>query len=265
MSDQHISSSSLPKLTNFTPPKGPVVLIVMDGVGIGKQDESDAVHLAKTPNLDRLKTDSLYTQLKAHGKAVGMPTDDDMGNSEVGHNALGAGRVFEQGASLVKNAIESKQLFEGKTWNDAIQNTHTNNSTLHFIGLLSDGNVHSHINHLIAMLDQASAKDVSTCRIHILCDGRDVYERSALSYIETLEDKLSDINQNDNRDYKIASGGGRMITTMDRYDADWSIVKRGWDAHVLGQAELFPDASTAVKTFYEKDPKIIDQYLMLVE
>jgi 2,3-bisphosphoglycerate-independent phosphoglycerate mutase len=242
---------------------GPLLLIIMDGVGLGKKNEANAVHMANTPTIDALCTTSpLYTQLKAHGKAVGMPSDEDMGNSEVGHNALGAGRVFDQGASLVEREINDGSLFQGTTWKNSLENTKTHNSRLHFIGLLSDGNVHSHIRHLLKMLDEADQKNVTTVRCHILLDGRDVYERSALSYIQTLEEKLALINSNRNRDYKIASGGGRMITTMDRYNADWSIVERGWHAHVLGKADrTFTSAQKAIETFYAEDSRIIDQYL----
>ena len=242
-------------------PKGPVVLVILDGVGIGKKDESDAVFLAKTPVFDSLMSGPLVTQLKAHGTAVGMPSDADMGNSEVGHNALGAGRTFDQGASLVKNAIETQSLFNGSTWRSLIDNTKKNNSTLHFIGLLSDGNVHSHIEHLIAMLNESRNTEVLKVRIHILLDGRDVDQKSALKYIQTLETKLSNINASHNYDYAIASGGGRMVTTMDRYNADWTIVERGWNAHVLGNAREFQSAKEAVETFYAEDPERTDQYL----
>lgn len=235
----------------------------MDGVGLGEENAANAVHVAKTPTLDKItQYTPLYTKLKAHGKAVGMPTDEDMGNSEVGHNALGAGRIFDQGASLVENAINSGDLFEGDTWKKAIQNVQTHSSTLHFIGLLSDGNVHSHIRHLLKLIDKANETGIEKARFHILLDGRDVYERSALTYIETLENKLKSINSTPYRDYKIASGGGRMVTTMDRYNADWSIVERGWNAHVLGKApHYFTSASEAVQTFYDSDPKVIDQYM----
>lgn len=252
----------LEKHPKYTKSTGPVVLVILDGVGIGKNDESNAVYLAKTPVLDALMTSSLSTQLKAHGKAVGMPSDADMGNSEVGHNALGAGRVFDQGASLVKNAIDSREIFDGPTWKKAIQNTQDNDSTLHFIGLLSDGNVHSHIHHLIAMINNARDSRIKRIRIHILLDGRDVDEKSALSYIEIVESHLAEMNAMKGHDYKIASGGGRMITTMDRYDADWSIVERGWKAHVLGMADYsFSSAQEAIEYFYDEDPTRIDQYL----
>ncbi len=241
-------------------PSGPVVLIIMDGIGIGKSDQSNAIHLAKTPFLDTIYNMPLYTTLKAHGNAVGMPSDDDMGNSEVGHNTLGAGRIFDQGAKLVQNAIKSKSLFKGKTWKALIKNTKTHNSTLHFIGLLSDGNVHSHINHLKDMISEANKINITKIRLHILLDGRDVGERTALHYINDIETHLSQFNIN-KYDYKIASGGGRMITTMDRYNADWRIVERGWHAHVLGKGPQFQSASDAVSDAYKKSSTLIDQYI----
>ena len=125
-------------------PKGPVVLTIMDGVGIGKYAEGDAVRSALKPHLDWLKANALACQLKAHGKAVGLPSDADMGNSEVGHNAIGCGRVFDQGAMLVNAAIASGAMFRGEVWTKLIRNCCARNSTLHFIGLFSDSNVHSH-------------------------------------------------------------------------------------------------------------------------
>ncbi|GMU93231.1 MAG: 2,3-bisphosphoglycerate-independent phosphoglycerate mutase [Candidatus Hydrogenedentota bacterium] len=252
----NLKLNALPGYRHFP---GPVVFVVMDGVGIGKRDESDGVWLAYTPVLDELFKEPLFTQLKAHGTAVGMPSDDDMGNSEVGHNALGAGRVFAQGAKLVSEALASGRLFEGAAWNMALGRAQAG-GTLHFIGLLSDGNVHSHIDHVLALLDRCAAEGVARVRLHVLADGRDVEERSALRYIEKLEAKLAALNGT-GRDYRIASGGGRMITTMDRYDADWSIVERGWKAHVLGEGRAFESAAEAVRTYYHEDPHVTDQYL----
>ena len=251
----------LKKLQNFHGRKGPLLLIILDGVGLGKRDDSDGVFLAKTPCLDELMKTKLYTTLKAHGTAVGMPSDEDMGNSEVGHNALGAGRIFAQGATLVKKSIESGNIFKTDIWSKLIQQVKRNNTTFHFIGLLSDGNVHSHIDHLLAMVNEGAKEGVKKIRLHTLLDGRDVYERSALQYLEKTENLLKELNQKYNVDYRIASGGGRMIVTMDRYNADWSIVKKGWDAHVLGKARMFKSASEAVQTYYNEDPKINDQYL----
>ncbi len=238
---------------------GPLVLAILDGVGLGARDESDGVFQAYTPTLDALMHEPLYAQLKAHGTAVGLPTDDDMGNSEVGHNALGAGRVFAQGAKLVNHALESGALEKGAAWQQVIKRARAG-GTVHFIGLLSDGNVHSHIHQLFALLDACGRSAVKRVRVHPLWDGRDVGEKSALSYIEPLEKKLKERSKG-GADYRIASGGGRMITTMDRYEADWRIVERGWKAHVLGEARPFQSAEEAVRTYYAEDPAITDQYL----
>ncbi len=241
--------------------KGPVLLIIMDGVGLGKPESGNAVHMAKMPVLDRLMTQPLYRTLRAHGRAVGMPSDEDMGNSEVGHNALGAGRVFDQGATLVQNAIRSGALYEGETWKAAVANVLEKSTTLHFIGLLSDGNVHAHIDHLLSMTEKAAIAGVKTMRVHVLLDGRDVGERSALMYLDQLESHLQGLEATYGVSAKIASGGGRMVTTMDRYNADWTIVERGWKAHVLGDARPFSSAREAVETMYAEDPKATDQYL----
>jgi 2,3-bisphosphoglycerate-independent phosphoglycerate mutase len=250
---------ALNKLPHYNAFPGPVVLVIMDGVGIGKRDESDGVYLAYTPILDELFKEPLYTQLKAHGTAVGLPSDDDMGNSEVGHNALGAGRVFVQGAKLVNEAIASGALFTGAAWQQVIAQAKSGGA-VHFIGLLSDGNVHSHIDQLFALLDRCAQDGVRRVRVHPLLDGRDVGEKSALQYVRPLEQKLKTLSAG-GRDYRVASGGGRMVTTMDRYEADWRIVERGWQAHVLGIGRPFASAEEAVQMYYAENPRITDQYL----
>ncbi|MEZ4287544.1 MAG: 2,3-bisphosphoglycerate-independent phosphoglycerate mutase [Polyangiales bacterium] len=251
----------LEKHSEFHGVPGPVLIVVMDGVGRGKHDVGDAVWLANTPTLDALEKNALTTSLRAHGKAVGLPSDDDMGNSEVGHNALGAGRVFDQGAKRVQLAIESGELYQGATWKKLLGNVVSNQTTLHFVGLLSDGNVHSHIGHLIAMLKRADAEGVKRVRIHALLDGRDVPETSALTYVDQLENVLREINHSSERDYRVASGGGRMSITMDRYEADWAMVERGYKIHVLGEGQTFPSLRDAIKTLRNDNRGVIDQYL----
>jgi len=253
-------SLKLNKLKSFPGRKGPLLLIIMDGIGIGKRDETNAVFRANTPNLDVLFKSRLYMELKAHGTAVGLPSDDDMGNSEVGHNAMGAGRVFDQGARLVNKALKTGGIFSSGVW-DNITRCSANGGTVHFIGLLSDGNVHSHIEQLYIMIDKCAELDFKRVRVHALLDGRDVGERTALDYVVPTEARLKKISEEKGFDYAIASGGGRMKVTMDRYNADWNIVKRGWEAHVLGSARKFKSASDAIKTLYDEDPKITDQYL----
>ncbi|HHH28452.1 MAG TPA: 2,3-bisphosphoglycerate-independent phosphoglycerate mutase [Polyangiaceae bacterium] len=238
----------------FAPRKGPIVLCILDGVGLGGGGEDDAVASARTPTLDRLMASCPHMRLRAHGTAVGMPSDRDLGNSEVGHNAMGAGRIFDQGAKLVDHALESGKAFTGEVWNELVSG-----KTLHLIGLLSDGNVHSHVDHLNAIIDRAAADGVKRLRVHVLTDGRDVDRRSALTWVKPLEKKLADMGSD--RDYAIASGGGRMVITMDRYEADWPMVKRGWDCHVHGQARAFASASEAIQTAYDEDPEVDDQYI----
>ncbi len=249
---------TLEKLKNFQGVR-PVVTIVMDGVGIAPDTGANAVRLARTPNLDRLMADYPMVSLKAHGTAVGLPSDDDMGNSEVGHNALGSGQVFAQGAKLVSASIESGKMFASDTWKALVGGVKENGTTLHFIGLFSDGNVHSHIDHLKAMLSQAKAEGVKNIRIHILLDGRDVGETSALEYIDPFEAFIADLSD-ENCSVKIASGGGRMQITMDRYEANWAMVELGWKTHVLGEGRYFNSAREAVET-YRAETKVIDQDL----
>jgi len=251
----------LKKNEAFGGPEGPVVLVVMDGVGIGKNPESDYVTIANTPNLDWLRENAVYTEVKAHGVAVGLPDDGDMGNSEVGHNAIGCGRVFAQGAALVNDAIASGSMFEDKVWQELVANVNDKGSSLHFIGLFSDGNVHSNINHLEAMLNRAKAEGVKKARIHPLIDGRDVPPTSVLKYVERFEQFLASINADGTVDYCVASGGGRMNITMDRYNADWSMVERGWNAHVKAEGRMFATMHEAVETFRSEKSGILDQDL----
>ena len=252
-------AKKLTNLAGFKGIEGPVVTIVMDGIGIAPANAANAVNAAYTPTLDMLAAKYPHVALKAHGTAVGLPSDDDMGNSEVGHNALGAGQVFAQGAKLVSQSIESGKMFASATWQELIGNVKANASTLHFLGLFSDGNVHSHIDHLKAMLVQAKKEGVSKVRIHILIDGRDVGETSALEYIDPFEAFIADL-RDASYDIKIASGGGRMQITMDRYEANWGMVELGWKTHVLGEGRQFASAAEAVKT-YREELKVIDQDL----
>lgn len=248
----------LEKSSRFPPCPGPVVTIVLDGVGISPREDGDAVKTARTPMLDKLMENFPMTTLLAHGTAVGMPSDDDMGNSEVGHNAIGAGRVFAQGAKLVAESIASGHLWQGSAWHEVVA-TAKKGGTLHFLGLFSDGNVHSHIDHLRAMLEQAKQEGVAKVRIHILLDGRDVGETSALDYVDPFEAYL-DALRSPEFDVAIASGGGRMTITMDRYEAHWAMVQRGWDIHVRGEGRQFASAHEAIET-YRNEANVIDQDL----
>ena len=235
-----------------------IVLVIMDGVGLKEDSKANAFKDAYTPNLDNLMNNYLYTTLYAHGPYVGLPNYDDMGNSEVGHNAMGCGQIYSQGAKLVNEAIASKELFKSNTWKELVD--YSKNTTMHFIGLLSDGNVHSHINHLLEMLEQAKLEGIKKVAVHILLDGRDVEAQSALKYVDMLNNKMNELNDNTFNSY-IASGGGRMYITMDRYEADWDMVKRGWYTHVLGEAPKYNDAKEAILDMRNSNPDIIDQDL----
>ncbi len=240
--------------------KKPVVLVVMDGVGETNEELGNMVMKATTPTLDELKANDPFRIIKAHGTAVGLPSDDDMGNSEVGHNALGCGQVYSQGAKLVNESIESGSIYQSETWKQLVNGVKASGGALHFIGLLSDGNVHSNIGHLLAMLKEAKAEGVGKARVHILLDGRDVPATSALEYVDQLEKTIAEL-KDASYDVRIASGGGRMQITMDRYQANWGMVEKGWNIHVHGEGRQFASAKEAIETYRTEQPGVIDQDL----
>ncbi|MFP4179827.1 MAG: 2,3-bisphosphoglycerate-independent phosphoglycerate mutase [Spirochaetaceae bacterium] len=242
---------ALKKNHQFKNRRGPVVLVILDGVGIAAVPEGDGVSDAHTEYLDELQARWPTTKLKAHGTAVGLPSDEDMGNSEVGHNAIGCGRVYAQGAKRVNKAIEEGIIYQEETWRKLVDRVKERGGTLHFLGLLSDGNVHSNIEHLRAMIRQAKEEGVSRVRVHALLDGRDVGETSALEYVDPFEEFLAELSE-DSFDARIASGGGRMQITMDRYHADWGMVERGWNTHVHGEGREFASAHEAIETLREE-------------
>ncbi|XP_074268937.1 2,3-bisphosphoglycerate-independent phosphoglycerate mutase-like [Silene latifolia] len=237
-----------------------VAVVVLDGWGESKPDPYNCIHLAHTPTMDSLKLGApdKWRLIKAHGTAVGLPTDDDMGNSEVGHNALGAGRIYAQGAKLVDLALESGKIYEGEGFKYIQECFPT--GTLHLIGLLSDGGVHSRLDQLQLLLKGSAEHGAKRIRLHILTDGRDVIDGTSVKFVEILENDLAKLREK-GVDAQVASGGGRMNVTMDRYENDWNVVKRGWDAHVLGEAPYkFRSALEALKKLRE-DPNANDQYL----
>ncbi|MFS7976449.1 2,3-bisphosphoglycerate-independent phosphoglycerate mutase [Helianthus anomalus] len=242
-------------------PKGKLLaMIVLDGWGEASPDKFNCIHVAETPTMDSLKNGApdKWRLVRAHGTAVGLPTEDDMGNSEVGHNALGAGRIFAQGAKLVDLALASGKIYEDEGFNYIKESFATN--TLHLIGLMSDGGVHSRLDQLQLLLRGASQHGAKRIRVHVLTDGRDVLDGSSVGFAETLEAELSDLRSK-GIDAQVASGGGRMYVTMDRYENDWEVVKRGWDAQVLGEApHKFKNVVEAIKTLREA-PGANDQYL----
>ena len=249
----------LEKSKKFAGIEGPVVVIVMDGVGIAPTEVGNAVAQAKKPTMDALDASAPKVALRAHGTAVGMPSDDDMGNSEVGHNALGSGQVYHQGAALVAESIKDGSIFGRDAWKEVVAAAKAPGRTLHLMGLFSDGNVHSHIDHLRALIERAKADGVARVRVHALLDGRDVPETSALEYVEPFEQWCGELSDG-SFDVRIASGGGRMQITMDRYEANWKMVELGWKTHVLGEGEFFASATEAVKALRERT-HAIDQDL----
>ena len=255
----------LPPYPGFEGISGQLLLVILDGVGLyrGRDQgyEGNAFDQAATPNLDRLFRDTpVFLKLKAHGTAVGLASDGDMGNSEVGHNAIGAGRIFEQGAKLVRQAIADGSLFDGDVWRRLVDHVLDNHSTFHLIGLLSDGNVHSHIDHLVALLQRLATEGVERIRVHALADGRDVDPVSFDRYLDQLNTVLDEL-VGGGVDAAIASGGGRMQITMDRYNADWDMVRRGWETHVRGTGRKFSSTAEAVEILRRENPGIIDQNL----
>ncbi len=250
----------LEKLVTFKGCKGPVLLVVADGVGLAPPGPANAVSLANTPVIDRLLASRFSTTLHAHGHWVGLPTDGDMGNSEVGHNALGCGQIISQGAKLVNEAFDNGSIFDNAVW-DQVQQRGLAGASVHFIGLLSDGNVHSHIEHLISMIRKCADCQLPKIRVHCLLDGRDVPPRSASQYVERLQSILTTLNETYQVDYRIASGGGRMVITMDRYQANWEMVQRGYETHVLGKGNLVSDVVAEIQRQYQLDPGMTDQNL----
>ncbi|GAB4815975.1 hypothetical protein N2152v2_003021 [Parachlorella kessleri] len=249
----------------ISPSDKPLLCIVLDGWGESKyEDQYNAIHVAHTPTMDGLKrtVPRHWRLLKAHGTAVGLPSDADMGNSEVGHNALGAGQIVDQGAKCVDAALQSGRMFDLGGWKyieDAAKS-----GTLHLIGLLSDGGVHSRYDQLLLLINGAVAKGVCRIRLHVLHDGRDVQDNTADVWVEKLHKDLETLcTETRGLDARIASGGGRMKTTMDRYESDWNVVKRGYYAHFLGEAEhSFTDPVTGVRQLMGEPPNMIsDQYI----
>ena len=253
--------SGMVKLLTHRTPR-PLTIVIMDGVGCREDELGNAVATAYTPNLDWLLANCRFRLLRAHGTAVGLPSDDDMGNSEVGHNALGAGRLYPQGSRLVNEAVENGAIFNGNTWRRLVKYCFEHDGSMHFIGLLSDGAVHSHIKHLEAMLNRLAFNDkLQRARVHILLDGRDVGATSALEYVNRLESLLHGLREQAGVDYRIAGGGGRMKITMDRYEANWGMVELGWKTHVAAEGRRFPSAEAALNTYRQEEPGILDQDL----
>ena len=217
-------------------------LVIFDGWGVSKSRASNAIAAAKTPVMDRLYATQAHTELDASGEAVGLPPGV-MGNSEVGHLTIGAGRVIYQDLMRITKAIESGAFARNPTIVDAIKKTVAAGTTLHIWGLLSDGSVHSHIDHLMAILDVAAANGATRIAVHAVLDGRDKPPRSALAFIDQLEAKLKQL------------GRGRIATVIGRYyamdrDQRWERIERAWRAIVEGEGVAASSAREAVENSY---------------
>ncbi len=234
------------------------LLIIMDGWGVGSGSDDDAISLANTPNFDRLKASCAYTEINTHGKFVGLPSMKDMGGSEVGHLTMGAGIILDQGPTRINNAIEDGSFYESKALAKIIE-VGKDGGAIHLLGLLSDGNIHSHIDHFKAVIRHADAQGVERLYVHASLDGRDVGIQSAQDYVLQLEELFKQINAKDDRHYAFASASGREHAILDR-DQDWTKVKRGWDAMVLGEAEhKFGSMIEAITSLRATNPDLIDQ------
>ncbi|MBQ3352992.1 phosphoglycerate mutase (2,3-diphosphoglycerate-independent) [Candidatus Saccharibacteria bacterium] len=256
---------------------GPVVLAVLDGVGLAVYGPGNAVSKAYTPFLGYAAKNYLHVALDASGEQVGL-LSGQMGNSEVGHNTMGAGRAVKQGIAKINEAFNTGEIFDSEAWQGAITrvldrtnvsmldkkyiswyNEGMDQRTLHFAGIFSDGGVHSHISHLEQMVAEAYREGVRRMRVHAIFDGRDVPPQSEPLFIQRFENFAS---QFADADIKIASGGGRMTTVADRYENDWSVVERGFNMMVRGEADYyFHSAEEGIMALRRNEPEIQDQYL----
>jgi len=238
--------------------RSPALIIVMDGWGLGSGGDEDAVSHANTPVIDRLWKTYPHTQLMTHGAYVGLPSGKDLGGSEVGHLTMGAGLILDQGPTRINKAIKDGSFFASDALKDVIAKG-LKGGCIHLFGLLSDGNIHSHITHFRAVIDHAFESGVRRLRVHGLLDGRDVAIQSAQKYIAMLEELFVFINSHEGFDYAFASGGGRERIIMDR-DYDWSKVEAGWNLMVNGQGEhRFTSMQAAVDHFRGQNPDMVDQ------
>ena len=255
---------------------GPVVLAVLDGVGLAPDGVGNAVSKARTAFLGEAARKYAHVALDASGAAVGL-IDGQMGNSEVGHNTMGSGQIVKQGIAHIEAAFASGEVFNSEAWKGAISrilgenraevdnfekmwyNGEMEPATLHFAGIFSDGGVHSHISHLEQMVEQAYKEGIRRMRVHAIFDGRDVEPTAEPKYIRRFEEFA---RRFPDADIKIASGGGRMVCVADRYENDWNVVKRGFDMMVKGEADFyFHSAEEAVNMLRRINPQVQDQNL----
>lgn len=230
----------------------PTVLMILDGFGLNEKKEANAVYEAKTPNIDALMEQYPFVKGYASGLAVGLP-DGQMGNSEVGHLNMGAGRIVYQELTRITKEIEDGTFFENPAIKDAMNNVKKNDSALHFYGLLSDGGVHSHITHLYGLLEMAKREGISKVYVHGFLDGRDTAPTSGKSYVESLEAKMKELGVG-----RIASLSGRYYA-MDR-DNRWDRVQKAYDALTKGVGVEAEDAAAAMQASY--DQGVTDEFVV---
>ena len=222
--------------------KQPMVLLILDGFGIGAHDKGNAVYAASTPRLDRIFSENPHTELSASGLDVGLP-DGQMGNSEVGHMNLGAGRVVFQDLPRISLAVENGSFFENEAYLRAVRTARARGKSLHLLGLLSDGGVHSHIEHLYALIEMAKRAGLKSVYIHAFLDGRDVPPKSGSGYVRALRDKCAFLGCG-----SIATLQGRFYA-MDR-DKRWDRLQRAYNALVRGEGRKASDPAQAVEDSY---------------
>ena len=248
--------------------KGPVVLAILDGVGLAPAGPGNAVAQARLDFLNMAAQKYLSLSLQASGEAVGV-LPGQMGNSEVGHNALGSGQIIRQQVARIEYAFSSGEIWQSEAWQKALTQVlgrppaegvaQANFRTLHFAGIFSDGGVHSDIRHLEKMIEHAYQQGVRRIRVHCVYDGRDVPPQSEPKFTQRLERFMAAFAD---ADFKIADGAGRMVATADRYENDWPMVQRGWELMVRGESERhFTSAEEAIQALRAADPAVQDQYL----
>lgn len=229
----------------------PIMLMILDGFGLNENEKGNAIKLANTPNIDKLMKTWPTTQIHTSGLAVGLP-EGQMGNSEVGHTNIGAGRIVYQDLTRITKSIEDGDFFSIKEFVQAIENCQKYHSKLHIMGLLSDGGVHSHIRHLYALLELAKRKDFEDVYVHCFLDGRDTPPASGEGYLLKLEEKMKEKGVG-----KIASISGRFYS-MDR-DKRWERVQKSYDALVYGKGEKATSAISAIESSYQKE--VFDEFV----
>ena len=232
--------------------KKPVVLMVLDGYGLNDRTEGNAIAMANTPVMDKLMKECPFVKGAASGLAVGLP-DGQMGNSEVGHMNIGAGRIIYQDLTRITKAIEDGDFFENKALLAAMDNCKKNDSDLHLWGLLSDGGVHSHIEHLYGLLEMAKKQGLTKVYVHAFLDGRDTPPASGKDYVQQLQDKMNEIGVG-----QIASLSGRYYA-MDR-DNNWDRVQKAYDSLTKGEGVLAEDAVQAMADSYAQD--VTDEFVL---